>query len=202
MAAVLKERTGALRAIYGRRAVRAYTPEQPSEEVIRELLDAAVQAPTAMHTEPWAFVVVQNKDQLRRYSYRAKHMLLDELGAGATFDLDEAARRQVMAMVKNPAFNIFYDAGTLIVICRRPLSAYAKADCWLAAENLMLAAQDKGLGTCCIGFAVPALNEADVKEELHIPAGMTAIAPIIVGRPRGPVAPVSRKPPLVVHWAR
>lgn len=46
---------GILDAIYARRAVRAYRDEQPAGELIRELLDAAVQAPTAMHLEPWAF---------------------------------------------------------------------------------------------------------------------------------------------------
>lgn len=202
MATELMERTGALRAIYARRAVRAYTPEQLSEDVIRELLDAAVQAPTAMHTEPWAFAVVQNRDMLRRYSDRAKRMMLDELSAGVTVLREETVRQHMITLLEDPEFNIFYDAGTLVVIYRRPLSPYAKADCWLAAGNFMLAAYEKGLGTCCIGFAVPALNDPDVKRELHAPAEATAIAPIIVGHPRGSVAPVSRKPPLVFHWAK
>jgi nitroreductase len=42
------------------------------EPTIRALLDAAVQAPTAMHTEPWAFVVIQDDATLKRFSDRAK----------------------------------------------------------------------------------------------------------------------------------
>jgi nitroreductase len=68
---------GALSAIYARRAVRAYEAVQPDEALVRALLDAAVQAPTARHLEPWGFVVVQDKALLKRYSDRAKAMLLD-----------------------------------------------------------------------------------------------------------------------------
>lgn len=64
------------------------------------------------------------------------------------------------------------------------------ADCWLAAENLLLAAYAQGLGTCVIGFAVSALNTPEWKAELKIPAEMTAVAPMIVGVPAGVTPPV------------
>jgi nitroreductase len=63
-------------AIYQRRAVRSYTAEKIEKAIIEQLLNAAVHAPTAVHREPWAFVVVQNKDRLRQYSDRAKALLL------------------------------------------------------------------------------------------------------------------------------
>ncbi|MGZ5126508.1 MAG: nitroreductase family protein [Burkholderiales bacterium] len=202
MTTALKERTDVLRTIYERRAVRAYTAERPSDDAIRELIDAAVQAPTAMHIEPWAFVVVQDRALLRRYSDRAKRMLLDDLNAGGELAHDAATRQRLIVMLSDASFNIFYDAGTLIAICRKPLGRYAEADCWLAAENLMLAAYDKHLGTCCIGFAVPILNAPDVKQELRIPADVDVIVPIIVGSPRGPIASVKRKPAEILHWVR
>ena len=61
--------------IYQRRSVRAYAEKHPDEDLIRELLDAAVHAPTAMHLEPWAFAIVQDKAVLKRYSERAKSIL-------------------------------------------------------------------------------------------------------------------------------
>ena len=61
------------------------------------------------------------------------------------------------------AFCVFYDASTLIVICAKPMGPFVSADCWLAAENLMLAASALGLGTCCIGSAIPALNSPEAK---------------------------------------
>ena len=72
--------------------------------------------------------------------------------------------------------------------------------CWLAAQNLMLAAYALGLGTCPIGLAVPALNDSAIKKELNIPSEVTAVAPIIVGVPRGAISPVPRKGPEILSW--
>lgn len=202
MPSLLEEPQDVLHAIYHRRAVRSYSAEQPDDELIRELLDAAVQAPTAMHVEPWAFVIVQDKALLRRYSDRAKTILLDDISAGGELGQDPAAKQRLSGMLADPSFNIFYDAGTLIVICRRPAGRYAEADCWLAAENLMLAACAKELGTCCIGFAIPLLNTPDVKQELRIPGDYVAVAPLIVGFPRSVIPRVSRKPPHVLRWVK
>lgn len=171
-----------------RRSVRAYTEKRPDDELIRELLEAAVQAPTAMHQEPWGFAIVQDKAVLKRYSDRAKE------AASAPPGHPE--------MLDDPAFNIFYDAGTLIVVCCRWSGPFAEADCWLAAENLMLAAAAKGLATCCIGFAVQVLNTAEVKRELHIPPEGAAVAPIILGYARGSVPAVSRKAPEILNWTK
>jgi nitroreductase len=191
----------ALDAIYRRRAVRAYTGAVPDEATIRKLLEAAVQAPTAVHLEPWAFVVVQNKDTLRRLSDRAKAMALD---AAEHHDLlkppGAAPDGDRLAVLASSAFNVFYDASTLIAICGKPVSAYAAADCWLAADNLMLAACAMGLGTCPIGFALPVLNAPEVKAELGIPPDVTVIAPIIVGVPAHALPPVPRKPPDILRW--
>jgi nitroreductase len=202
MATHTERERGTLDTIYHRRAVRSYRPDKLDESTIRTLLEAAVQAPTAMHTEPWAFVVVQNTALLARLSQRAKVLAQEE--ATKHRDLLKApgvsAASDHLALLTNPDFNIFYDAGTLIVICGRPLGTFVTADCWLAAENLMLAACAMGLGTCCIGFAVPVLNAPDVKRELGIPADVTAVAPIIVGVPKGTTPAVPRKAPEVLRW--
>ena len=110
------------------------------------------------------------------------------------------AKPRALAMLSDPNFNIFYDAGTLIIIGCKARGPFVEADCWLAAENLMLAATAKGLGTCCIGFAVGILNTEEVKRELGIPEDGAAVAPIIVGVPRDPIPAGSRKPPAVLTW--
>lgn len=188
-------------AIHERRAVRAYNDKRPSESLIRELLDAAVHAPTAMHLEPWGFAIVQDKTVLQRYSDQAKAMMRAPGGAVGWGSAGRAAHDHP-ARLDDPAFNIFYDAGTLIAICRRQGGPFADADCWLAAENLMLAAAAKGLGSCCIGFAVPVLNTAEARRELHIPADGAAVAPVIIGYARGKVPAVPRKPPEILNWLK
>src|SRR5674476_520853 len=99
-----------------------------------------------------------------------------------------------------PDFNVFYDAGTLVIICAKTAGHFALADCWLAAENLMLTAHAMELGTCVIGSAATALNMPDVKRELGIPAEMIAVAPIIVGKPRGEAMFSERNEPHILAW--
>lgn len=64
----------------------------------------------------------------------------------------------------------------------------------------MLAAAARGLGTCCIGFAVGILNTPDVKRELGIPEEGAAVAPIIIGVPKESIPTGKRKPPVVLSW--
>ena len=184
-------------AIYRRRAIRSYTAEKIEKATIEQLIDAAIQAPTAVHGEPWAFAVIQDRERLRQYSDRAKSLLLSQQQATSFFQNREP---RALAVLSDPAFNIFYDAGTLIVIGCTARGPFVEADCWLAAENLMLAATAKGLGTCCIGFAVGILNTPEVKRELGIPEAGAAVAPIIVGVPKGEPPAGTRKPPVILSW--
>lgn len=190
-----------IEAIHARRATRSFLPDRVDEQAIRTLLDAAVHAPTAIHLEPWAFVIVQDPATLKRYSDRAKTLVAARLhhDPHATGAKSEG---HLELMLKNPSFNIFYDAGTLIAICGRALGAYVAADCWLAAENLMLAACSMGLATCPIGFAVDVLNHPEIKFELAIPDDVTVVAPIIVGVPRTVLPAVSRKDPVILRWSK
>ncbi len=184
-----------MEAIYKRCSVRSYSPERLDESTVRTLLAAAVRAPTAVHLEPWAFAILQDASALKRLSDRAKPLFLEEVKR-AHLDLGG----HTLDVFASPDFNMFYNAGTLIIICGKPMGPFVVADCWLAAENLILAACSIGLGTCVIGSAVPALNTPDIKAEFGIPDELTAIAPIIVGMPSGETLPTARKEPEVVFW--
>lgn len=191
----------ALDAIYGRRSVRSYAPHNLEKSTVRALLDAAVQAPTAMHEEPWVFVVVQDRQMLERLSDHVKATWAHEaipksIVHAAGVDL----HGEFIKRLEDPAFNVFYDAGTLVVICARRLDTFVVGDCWMAAENLMLAATALGLGTCCIGAAVTTLNHPDTKAMLGVPADVHVVAPIIIGVPAGSVPPTSRREPEIVSW--
>lgn len=175
-------------AIYKRRAVRAYKALAVSRDDISVLLDAAVQAPTAIHEEPWAFVVIQNRDMLKELSDSAKEIL------------DSQEQTVLPDFLKNPDLNIFYDAGTLIIIYGKNMGPFVAADCWLAAENLMLAACAMGLGTCVIGLAVEALNTPEWKQKLGVSPDFTAHVPLILGVPGGKTPPVFRKAPEIIAW--
>lgn len=182
-----------MEAIYQRRAVRAYTEQGVDRETVMQLLHAAIQAPSAINQQPWAFVVIQDAELLKRYSDRAKGCALEGMGASTALN----ALRDMLAKSE---YNIFYDAGTLIVLCAKPGVLNAEEDCCLAAQNLMLAACGLGLGTCPIGFARVWLNRPEVKEELDIPAAYRPVFPLIVGYPRETPPPVPRKEPEIVTW--
>jgi nitroreductase len=181
-------------AILARRSVRRYTPQTLDRNTVRLLLEAAVHAPTAMHDEPWAFAVFQDKDLLRQLSDRAKPLFVHELRRSG-----KNRSNHSLDNYTDPDFNIFYDAGTLIVICANALGPFVAADCWLAAENLMLAACAMELGSCVIGSALPALNTASIKAELGIPEKYSVIAPIVVGYPEGETEPMPRKEPFILN---
>lgn len=187
-------------AIAKRHAVRAYRPDLVDEQTVRELLKEAVRAPTAMHAEPWSFVVIQDRSVLKRYSDLAKATWSPERDGAETVAHPAPSAAHAVSLLSRPDFNIFYDASTLILICARPLGSFVTADCWLAAENLMLAACAMGLGTCCIGFAVPVLNRPEVKDELGIPREVVAVAPIIVGVPQADAPQTPRKEPEIISW--
>lgn len=185
----------AMDTIFHRRAVRDYAPQNIDQAVIRMLLDAAVHAPTAVLEEPWAFAIVQDRTTLKRLSDNVKELL-----ASGADSIHPLLGSHTLDRFTNPEFNVFYNAGTLVVIYGKPLGPFVVADCWLAAENLMLAARANELGTCPIGLAVAALNTPQWKRELAVPAELTAIAPIIVGLPAAETPPVPRKPPDILSW--
>lgn len=181
-------------AIASRRAVREYTAAAVDETTIRDLIGAAVLAPSAVNEQPWAFTVVREQDVLDRLSSAAKaHML-------ASPELSRGQHSTHFAeMLGDPAFQIFYHAPALIVISAAAASPWAVQDCTLAAENLMLAAHAAGLGSCWIGFAQGYLNTPEGKALLGMPAAWVAVAPIIIGHPKRLPPAVPRKEPLI-HW--
>jgi nitroreductase len=195
----------ALDVIFTRRSVRSFRRQQLDRETITALIDAAVQAPTAMHVEPWAFAVVQNHAMLARYSRLAKQALLEQMAASTTIHAmaDPSAAAAFRTQLASPEFDIFHHAPALIVICGRPAGSFVAADCWLAAENLMLAATAMGLGTCCIGSALPVLTQLDIRAELNIPAGYDVVAAIVVGIPAddATAAGAPRKPAEILSWS-
>ncbi len=138
--------------------------------------------------------MIQDSAQLKILSDRAKAHALAHLDAHAPHGFRET--------LSSPDTNLFYDAGTLILICATASGGFTPGDCCLAAQNLMLAAHAMGLGTCPIGLALGWFNLPEAKRELGIPAGYTPVLPLIVGHPREHPSKPERHPPEVLRWIR
>ena len=152
-------------AIYKRRAVREFTAEPVAEETLLQLIDAAVQAPSAVNQQPWSFSVLRDKLLLAQILGDSKAYMLRTSPMVLSHHFQEA--------LSDPKFDIFYHAPVLIVISSVAESPWAIENCALAAENLM----------------------PEGKAALHLPAKYAPVAPIIVGHPKSAPQPVFRKEP-------
>ncbi|MFZ5597098.1 MAG: nitroreductase family protein [Bacillota bacterium] len=181
-----------LEAIKGRRSVRLYKNAPVDGDIIRELIGAAVYAPTGSNLQPWLFAVIENRDFMKKWSDLAKkHNQGNEKIAG-----------RYKAVLENPDINLFYNAPALIAIYGNRESPTYMADCSMAALNFMLAAYNKGLGTCWIGLAVDAGDLPEIRDALKIPDGFKAVAPIILGYPEGDMFMMTRKDPVITEWLK
>lgn len=174
-------------AIYGRRATRAFTPEPVTQPVLEQLVEAAIQAPSAVNEQPWHFAVVRNAPLLDRIAVAAKAHMLEATESGSF-------PRRLHEHLENPGFHVFYHAPALIVISARA-GDWAAENAALAAQNLMLAAHALGLGSCWIGFAQRWLETPEGRRALDLSDDVVPVAPIIVGHPAEVPPPVPRNPP-------
>lgn len=181
-----------LQAIRERRAVRDFTGQPVSRTSLRQLISAASWAPSAMNAQPWHFTVVTDKAILDEISTRAKGWMLANMP-----DLRQTGHFR--DLLSDPDFHLFYRAPALVVISAPAEMQWATEDCALAAQNLMLAALDIGLGTCWIGFAQGWLTSPEGRELLNLAPERVVAAPIAVGYPKASQALVPRKA-VAVSW--
>lgn len=169
--------------IRDRRAQRDYLDQPVTPATIDALIATAVWAPSGMNAQPWRFIVVDDRATLTQWAELAKaHLAAD----AAT----PAALRPALA---DPAFNIFYNAPVLVVICATTPDPMAKIDCCLAAQTFMLAAHEAGLATCWIGLAQPWLDSPAGRERLGFGDEAHPVAPLLLGWPaERPPAPDRR----------
>ncbi len=134
-----------LEIIRKRRSVRIFLARDVEEEKLKEVLKAAMFAPTARNLRPCEFVVVKDREARER------------LSRSTNFS----------AFAKN--------APVVVAVCYDTTKGKRfKEDCSLAAANIYLEAVDQGLGTCFVQVADTEGKEGDpeefVRKTLSIPA--------------------------------
>ena len=190
--------TPTLAAIHERHSVRSYADTPVDRHSIEILLDAAVWAPSAMNSQPWAFVVIQDPDLLARCEHEANAGYFVDPPTGELATYPSETLDGIRALLRSPDFDILHGAPALIVIYATDGSGVN--DCYLAAENILLAATTLGLGSCPIGFARPYFEQPEVKAELGVPAEFVCALPIVLGESTQASSPHVHTPPHVLAW--
>ncbi len=150
-----------IEALLERRTIRAYRPEQISEEELADILHTARYAPSSMGLQARHFTVIQDKK------------LISDI---------------VDTTVKNGGQFVsghvpFYNAPTVIVVSAPESSKYNREDAACAVMSLMLAAHAYNLGTCYICSVLSGLRDTEIMKRLKLPANYVPLGCIALGYP-------------------
>ncbi len=152
-----------IETIRTRISVRKYSDKPISEEDIRTILEAGMSGPSAVNARPWSFLVVRDKDMLNK--------MADGNGRAA-----EPLRGAAMG----------------ILVCGDLARAYQGApDYWvvdgsIAAQNMILAAHELGIGSVWLG-TWPQENKIAAQAELfQLPDWIIPHSIIAFGYPEAP----------------
>lgn len=170
----------AIENIMSRTSVRSYTPEPISQGLIDTMLRAAMAAPTGRNLQPWAFVVINDRD--------------------AMTSLSESL----------PYAKMLGESPLAIVVCANTLKAAEDSeghnlwemDCSAATQNILLAANALGLGAVWTA-GWPYLERVEaISEVLNLPDNLIPLSLVPIGYPDEPLNPKDKWKPENVYYNR
>lgn len=161
--------------IQKRQSDRKYKDEPVRREDIVKCLEAARLAPSACNSQPWRFVVVEDKAALKEMSEAAIGLGMNKFTAGVP----------VMVAVVQESMNLEAKAGALV-----KNKDYSMMDLGLAIDHFCLQAAELGLGTCIMGW----FDEKKIKKLLGVPRRRRVQLLISLGWPDAPTRTKIRKP--------
>lgn len=172
-----------METILHRRAIRRFSEKQIEETALQQILQAGLYAPSAGGRQEVLFAVCQDKEIKERLG-RIKRANAHPHMATAT----SYVSREQPSIADDPNItNAFYGAPTVITLFAPKDFLFSKEDCALAAENMMLAADALGIGSCYIGqgweaFAAPYGQE--ILKVWNVPISHYAVMQLLLGYPR------------------
>lgn len=168
--------------ILHRRAIRRFSTKQIKENELEQILNAGMYAPSAGGRQGVIFAVCQNREVNERLGKIKRANARPQMATKTSF----VSREQPSIADDIKITNAFYDAPTVITMFAPKDFLFSKEDCALAAENIMLAADALGIGSCYIGqgweaFADPYGQE--ILKQWNIPADRYAVMQLLLGYP-------------------
>ena len=157
-----------LSTIMARRSVRKYLDTPVEHEKLEVIVRAGINAPSGMNRQPWIVRVVEDQQLIDDVTKVYKQENAEQVARDKDFK------------------NMFRNAPNLICVCT-PAMGGGEMDAGLLGENIMLAAQSMGLGTCCLGGPVRFLKSNEkckfFMDRLDIPSDYQLNYIIAIGYP-------------------
>lgn len=189
---------GLFEAVYTLRAKRRLKPDPVPDEAIREIIKAATYAPSGSNRQPWAFVVVKDREKkkkIQEYYLKAWNIYIAQRPDIAPGTLPKEVDESLPKVIESAEYLAYHlhEAPVLILPCftgRVGLSeapvvvpeGAAPGALYPAIQNLMLAARGLGLGSTLTTMANA--FEKEIQEILGIPESIRITAIIPIGYPR------------------
>lgn len=182
-----------LKVIASRRSVRCYKPEQITDEEIHQIIDAAINAPSARNQQKWHFTVIQDKS------------VIDRMAEVFRANARNSGDPRTAELLGSPDYHVFHHAPTVILVSCDSEAMFVEMDCGIAVENICLAAESLGIGSCIIGlsrFIVESEEGRDLLQGLGMPEGYGHICTVSLGYPDGEKPQMPERNREVVNYIR
>ena len=169
--------------IMHRRAIRRFEPKQIEEAALQQIIQAGLYAPSAGGRQGVIFAVCQDEAVNERLGKIKRANSNPRMATATSF-----VSREQPSIADDPKLtNAFYDAPTVITLFAPKNFLFSVDDCAVAAENMMLAADALGIGSCYIGQGWTAFDDPYGQEILrrwNIPVNHYAVMQLLLGYPR------------------
>jgi nitroreductase len=175
-----------------RRSIRDFQDKDVPLSVVREIIQDTCLAPTASNRQPCRFIIIRNRELIKRLSAESKRNLLADL-----VSKPQSPQKQYEEALRDEGFNVFYNAPCLIFIIGSREVVSLREDCGLTAAYFMFSAASRGLGTCWIGLGAH-IRDRKILEEIGVPEDCRIVAPLILGYPVSIPAASERRAPDIV----
>jgi nitroreductase len=169
-----------------RRSIRDFQNKEVPLSIIQDILQDTCLAPTARNGQPCRFIIVQNRDYIKKLSDESKRNLLKDLEKNP-----ESSIKNYEAFLRDEQFNVYYNAPCLIYVIGPEDLHSLDVDCALTVAYFMFSATSRGLGTCWIGLGAH-IRERNILDDLGVGEDDHIVAPIILGYPAG-IPPASER---------
>jgi nitroreductase len=180
-----------IEAIFKRRSCRSFELKPIPKDIINTIIEAGNRAPSQGRVEngkkdpvfqPWRFVVVEDpkfKQQLLKTTFPIWKKSTEQSKTLFPEWYEKAMR--LYEVMDEPKDMVYYSAPIILFVIG--LAEYA-VSCALACQNIMVAAQSLGLGSCYVGFGSLVKGDADIVQTLELMDNERIYGPIVLGYPK------------------